>query len=394
MNLPFFELSGSLREVGLVLAVLVGFGFGFVLERAGFGRSTKLAAQFYGDDLTVFKVMFGAIVTAMLGAVALDGVGIIDLRALSDFATSGTYLWPMIVGGVLLGIGFIVSGYCPGTSIVAGASGKIDGMLTVVGVVIGTVVYAEIQPSLGAFHTSGNFGYLYLYDLVGVPPAVLAAGVTAMALGCFLGAEKLERIFSRTAAPRPPPRARRVAWAGLGVASAVALFTLLVPVGSAAVTRSPATIRADALAERLFAEPWTLRIVDLRPSEACARERVPGAECVPLDQLAALRLQDAQAARDLVLVWDSDLSQLPPGAAAYGGRVLALEGGFASWRKAALEPPAPPAADASPEERERYRLRAGLHAALTGVPQAPPPPVAPSGAAPPKRKAGGGGCGG
>ena len=55
------------RELGLVVAVLIGFGFGFVLERAGFGRANKLAGQFYGTDMTVLKVMFSAIVTAMLG---------------------------------------------------------------------------------------------------------------------------------------------------------------------------------------------------------------------------------------------------------------------------------------------------------------------------------------
>jgi uncharacterized membrane protein YedE/YeeE len=124
----------------LLIAVGLGFGFGFVLERAGFGRSTKLAGQFYLHDMTVFKVMFSAIVTAMLGVLVLEGLGLLDLTALSESALSFTYLWPMVAGGFLLGVGFIVSGYCPGTSVVATASGNLDGLVTVVGVVTGTLV--------------------------------------------------------------------------------------------------------------------------------------------------------------------------------------------------------------------------------------------------------------
>ena len=130
-------------ELGLVVAVVIGIGFGFVLERSGFGRSTKLAAQFYLRDMTVFKVMFTAIVTAMLGLVAAAGLGFVDLRAISESIVSWTFVWPMLIGGVVLGIGFIVSGYCPGTSLVASASGNVDGMAAFAGVIVGTLIYAE-----------------------------------------------------------------------------------------------------------------------------------------------------------------------------------------------------------------------------------------------------------
>jgi hypothetical protein len=97
-------------------------------------------------------------------------------------------------------------------------------------------------------------------------------------------------------------------------------------------------------------------------------------------------------ARDVVLVADEDLAALPPGAAGYPGRVYALAGGWKAWEAYALTPPAAPAADASPDELESYRARAGLASALTGMKAAPPPPMPTSGAGP--RKVGGGGCGG
>ena len=52
----------------MIAAVLIGIAFGFALERAGLGSARKLTGQFYGTDFTVFKVMFSAILTAMLFA--------------------------------------------------------------------------------------------------------------------------------------------------------------------------------------------------------------------------------------------------------------------------------------------------------------------------------------
>ena len=396
MIFPFESLVAGSREVGLVVAVGVGFGFGFVLERAGFGRAQKLVAQFYGTDMTVFKVMFGAIVTAMLGAVVLSGIGLMDLRAVSATAVSATWIWPMVAGGLLLGVGFIVSGYCPGTSLVAAASGKLDGLATVAGVVAGTLVHAELMslPRFAAFMDSGFLGQVYLYDLLKLPPPVVALFVALMAVGCFLGAEKLERIFGKERAPLSPLAPKRLVFAGFGAFAAVGLASLALPRATAATPAAPARLAAPALARRVLAEPWNVRVLDLRPLDACARERVPGAECVPAATLKDLQLADVSPARDVVLVAEGDLAVVPAEARAYRGRVLVLERGFEGWREWALAPAPAPAPGASEADREAWRVRAGSRAALTGVKAAPPPAAPAGGAGPAKRRAGGGGCSG
>ncbi len=391
------------HELGLVLAVVIGFGFGFVLERAGFGRATKLAAQFYGHDLTVFKVMFTAIVTAMLGVVLASAAGLADFEALADHATSSTFLVPMVAGGFLLGAGFIVSGYCPGTSFVAMASGKIDALMTVVGVIAGQVLWAELEwrPGFATFHGAGNLGNYYLWELLRLPassgPFVVALAVTVMAVGCFVGAEKLERVLAgradRSAVATPAGRPGRLVFAGLAGAATLGLVGLALPVGTQAGPRALQGITPIALARRVFDEPWKVRIVDLRPIEACSAKRIPGAECAPAEKLGALRLGDESAARDLVLVAGEPLAGIPPAAAAYPGRVLALEGGWAAWEAFALAAPAPPLAGAPAADVEVYRVRAGIHAAMTGMKAAPPPPVQTAAPGAP-RKAGGGGCSG
>lgn len=398
---PFWSLAAENRELGLIVGVLIGFGFGFVLERAGFGRAQKLMGQFYGNDMTVLKVMFGAVVTAVLGSVVLSGAGLMDLRAVADYATSETFLWPMIAAGFALGVGFVVSGYCPGTSVVAMASGKADGLMTVVGVVVGQVVWTSVEtvPAIARFQNSSNLGHVYLHDLLHLPPrvgpAVVALAVVAVAIGAFLGAEKIERILARTPeqVPGPARGPARLVFAGFAAFAAVGLATLALPTGTAASPAAPVALSPLDLARRVLDEPWKVRVVDLRPMAECAASRVPGSECVPAEQLPKLHLADANGARDLVLVSGSDLAAVPPAAAAYPGKVRALQGGFPAWEAFALRAPEPPAPGAGPEERELYRLRAGMTAAMTGVKAAPPPPL-PSGDAPAPRKKGGGGCGG
>lgn len=150
MMFPFDFFGAANREVGMVVAMLIGIGFGFALERSGFGTARTLTGQFYFHDMTVFKVMFSAIITAMLGLVVLGGFGLVNLPSVLQTAASGTFIWPMLVGGLVLGVGFIISGYCPGTSLVASASGKIDGMMTFAGVILGSVLYGELYPLVGS----------------------------------------------------------------------------------------------------------------------------------------------------------------------------------------------------------------------------------------------------
>lgn len=191
----------ALTPLSLAGALAIGVAFGFVLERAGFGRAQVLVAQFYGTRMTVYRAMFTAVVTAALGTTLLSAVGVLDLRAVT--INYPTFLWPMIVGGVLVGAGFVISGYCPGTSVVAAASGKLDGAVTVLGVVLGTVAYAEVQPAVAAFHDSGKLGSVFLYDLLGVPPLVLAVVVAALAALSFKGATRIEAMVARARSARP-----------------------------------------------------------------------------------------------------------------------------------------------------------------------------------------------
>ncbi len=153
MMAPLYK-TGAFGEVGFVIAALVvGIGFGFFLERGGLTNPRKLTAQFYLKDFTVLQVMFTAIVVAMVGLYALALVGVLDLDLVY---LDPTHLWPDLVGGAMVGIGFSVGGYCPGTSIAAAATGRRDALAFIGGMMLGIEGFAVLYPQLAGFTRAGT----------------------------------------------------------------------------------------------------------------------------------------------------------------------------------------------------------------------------------------------
>ena len=394
MTLPLYTHGLFGTYAGLLVGTLVGVAFGFVLERAGFGRARNLAAQFYLTDLRVLKVMFSAIVTAVVGMTLLAGVGVLDL---SQITVPETYLWPQLVGGLLLGAGFIVSGYCPGTGIVAIGSGNVDGVFAIGGVMLGSLAFGVGYGPLEAFYKSGAMGAVRLDALLGVPAAVVAAAVVAMAVGAFIGGEKLEAIFAPRAGepvPASPARVKARVFSGLAAVAALALVALALParrtVAAAKVVRP---IGAPELALALVASPESWWVVDLRADAAAGKGRLPGAIVAGPGEKGAAVAAGLPATRRLVVYADGDLASPPEGITRFAGDVFVLGGGYDAWKSEVLTAPKVPE-NPTGEQVASYRERAALYAHYTGtaataVPvRSEPRPVALPAAAPKK----GGGC--
>lgn len=217
--LPLAQILGHWGAY--VVYLIIGFGFGYALEIGGFGNSKKLAAQFYFKDMTVLKVMFSAIVVAMVLIFSATAVGLLDYNLVW---VNPTYLWPGIVGGLIMGVGFIIGGFCPGTSMVAAVTGKIDGIFFVLGGFFGIFLFGETVDSYPIFYNSSYMGRFTLQDWLGLPAGVVVLLVVLMALFMFWGSEHLERIFGgRNLAAEP-----RWRYGAAAALVAVALFALVV----------------------------------------------------------------------------------------------------------------------------------------------------------------------
>lgn len=190
MMTPLYKYGFFGDETSLLVAFVLGIGFGFALERAGFGNARKLAAQFYFHDMSVFKVMFTAIVTALLGVTYLGWIGWLDL---GQVYLVPTHLGPQILGGLVLGVGFVIGGYCPGTSLAALATGRLDGVVYALGIFAGTFVYAEVYPWIRDFVNSNAMGQVTLPEVFDIPWGVIVFAVVVIAVAGFAGASALER---------------------------------------------------------------------------------------------------------------------------------------------------------------------------------------------------------
>ncbi len=186
------EIIGA--DWNLFIAFVVGIGFGFVLEQAGFSSSRKLAGMFYGYDTVVLKVFFTGAITAMLGLLFFSLFGWIDL---SLIYVNPTFLGSAIAGGIIMGAGFIIGGFCPGTSVCAAAIGKIDAMVFVGGLFLGIFFFAEAFPLLKDFYMSGSMGPLKVSDVFGISSGVMTLAVIIAALVMFKLGELAEKRWPR-----------------------------------------------------------------------------------------------------------------------------------------------------------------------------------------------------
>lgn len=194
MNAPLYKYGAFGDEMSLIVALVIGIGFGFFLERAGFGSALKLTAQFYLTDLAVFKVMFTAILTAMVGLFYLSWFGVLDL---SLVYVSPTRLPSQILGGLLLGFGFVIGGYCPGTSVVAVATGRLDAIVFLVGVSAGIFGFGEVSPMITDFLLAGDLGKVTLADYFNLRYGIWIFAIVLLALAGFYAAEAVERLMAR-----------------------------------------------------------------------------------------------------------------------------------------------------------------------------------------------------
>jgi len=383
MSAPLFKFGLFGDEVSFVLAFVIGIGFGFFLERAGFGSARKLAAQFYLRDLSVLKVMFTAIITAMTGVYVLSRLGILDL---SLVYLVPTFLVPQIVGGLILGFGFVIGGYCPGTSCVSAATGRMDGMVYVAGMIAGLFGFAEVYPYIANFAHSTPMGQITLPKLFNLPYGLLVFAVVLMAVGAFMAAEWAERRFGGKQ-PDPngsliglpwrltPVRVLALALAAVGL---IAVFAGNPYRGSHAtidtrdlalqVSKGADLVRAPQLADWIIQDRNDFRLIDLRSEKDFATYHIPTAQNLSLAALGP----DFAGHNEKILLCSEDGLEASKAwflLRAQGFQyIYVLDGGIRAWQDSVLYPRKTP--DLSPEAFERQEFVArffGGSPQLTGA---------------------------
>jgi len=188
---PFNEIAPWLD---LLIAFLIGTGFGFALEQAGFSSSRKLVGMFYGYDTTVIKVFFTAAIVALVGSQLMAYLGILDLNRVF---VNEYYVIPAIAGGVIMGAGFIMGGFCPGTGLSAMSIGKIDAIIFFLGGLTGAFLFAETYPYIRDIAEGSYKGPVKINEVLGLSPGLFTFLLIIAAVIMFWIAEMAEKKFAR-----------------------------------------------------------------------------------------------------------------------------------------------------------------------------------------------------
>lgn len=191
---PLVVFDHISQSTNLLLAFIIGIGFGFVLEKSGFSSSRKLAGMFYGYDTTVLKVFFTAALTAMLGLLFFSLFKWIDLSAVYIHPT---YMTSAITGGIVMGLGFITGGFCPGTAFCAVSIGKLDALSFIIGLFIGVLIFTEGYSLWENIYLANYQGDLTMDQILGVSKGVFAFLLAVIAFAMFWVAEWAEKRFPR-----------------------------------------------------------------------------------------------------------------------------------------------------------------------------------------------------
>lgn len=349
MSAPFYKLDYFSYDWSLLIAFIIGIAFGFFLERGGLGSATKLAKQFYLTDLTVFKVMFTAIITAMLGLFWLTWFNVLDLELVY---VNPTYLMPQLIGGLVFGVGFVIGGLCPGTACVASATGRLDGLALIAGMFSGIFIFGEVFESFYDFLYSTSMAQITLPEFLNVSHGLLLLLVVFMAMGAFIGAGAIEKRFARRDQPvsdnllKGKPLTIK-ALAGLALTLAVFAAAAGNPRSMRIAQMENSKLKTDEninfvdaaqLANWIMEKRDDFVLVDMRSQNEFDEYHIPFALIVPEGRF----IEEKQVESKKIVYYAGDqIEQVELGSSMkvrVGENVFFLDGGLTSWMKEVIFP--------------------------------------------------------
>ncbi len=147
----------------LLIGFLIGCTFGTILFLGGATSYRRILGTLLLKDMWIIKLMMTAIGVGSLG------IYLLDMGGLAHMSVKPAYVWGIVAGGAIFGIGWAVAGYCPGTCLVGSAEGKLDAIFTLAGALVGALLFSLVFPSLeAALIEPANYGAVTLESLLGI----------------------------------------------------------------------------------------------------------------------------------------------------------------------------------------------------------------------------------
>ena len=331
------------NNLNFIVALVIGIFFGAILEQAGFSTSKKLVGLFYGYDFTVLRVFFTAGIVAMIGIMGLEHYGLIDMNLVY---INPTFLWSAIIGGLIMGLGFVVGGFCPGTSVCAAAIGKIDAMIFIVGAIFGVLIFAEGYPIFESLYKSANLGNPTLFVTLGISQNLFAFIMVVFALTAFWVASIVENKVNGVIKPPVRFTPYYIGIASIGILMAISAFVFperkaylnhLVDDTNFVKNYNLETMSVDEFAYRLMDDQDDkFQVIDFRPQKEYEKMSLPKSTLFTVDNLLEKEPNKILTIKHTVnvIVADDELSERKVAIMAKElgyKRIKILEGGLKSF---------------------------------------------------------------
>jgi len=140
------------KKFQLFLGFLIGVGFGFLLDRGGATDFNIIVNQLLLEDFRVLKIIFTAIITGMIG------LHVIVKLTPAELQPKPCQWKPIIIGGLIFGVGFAILGLCPGTAAGAMGTGAIHAVFGVIGMLLGAGIFASVYTNMEDFMADSDLG--------------------------------------------------------------------------------------------------------------------------------------------------------------------------------------------------------------------------------------------
>jgi uncharacterized protein len=178
--------------VRLLLGLLTGIAFGFLLQKGRAAKFHVIMGQFLLKDWTVVKIMATAVAVGAVGVYVLVQAGVATLHV------KPAQFGGVIAGGVLFGIGIALLGYCPGTSVAACGEGRRDAMVGVLGMLFGAGAYVALYPMLRPVIEAGaDWGKVTLPQVTHTSPWLWVSGIGLAVLSAWLMSHRGQLLTTR-----------------------------------------------------------------------------------------------------------------------------------------------------------------------------------------------------
>ena len=301
----FFSLGQLDTANALFMSLVTGILFGIALEQAGFGSSRRLSGVFYFKDMAVIKVMFTAMITAIICLQTALSFGWISEQALY---LNPTLYKAQIIGGIIFGIGFVMGGWCPGTAAVGAASGKWDALIFLGGAVAGSALFNETYFLVQGLYAERYQHLAFIYDSLGLGREWFCLLFVAAGILIFWCMELIENKTIGKSAYLNSQFLKRFSFVLAAAGFFLFLVTRTLPVADtrevadfngtarniiasessllSSVNHAEDHMEPEELAQRIFSGSKDIVLVDIRPEDEFARFHIRTAKNIQLKDLA------------------------------------------------------------------------------------------------------------